>query len=123
MLLELVGKNIDLKEGLKDQAQKKFSKLDKYFAEEVQARAVFSKQKNGQKVEVTIFLPGTILRAEETSQDMFVSIDKTVDKLERIRQDLKKDIKIMKQLGLIILTRNRRKKKKIKISKKEKHLL
>ena len=50
MLLELVGKNIDLKEGLKDQAQKKFSKLDKYFAEEVQARAVFSKQKNGQKV-------------------------------------------------------------------------
>ena len=83
MLLELVGKNIDLKEGLKDQAQKKFSKLDKYFAEEVQARAVFSKQKNGQKVEVTIFLPGTILRAEETSQDMFVSIDKTVDKLER----------------------------------------
>lgn len=83
MLLELVGKNIDLKEGLKDQAQKKFSKLDKYFAEEVQARAVFSKPKNGQKVEVTIFLPGTILRAEETSQDMFVSIDKTVDKLER----------------------------------------
>lgn len=83
MLLELVGKNIDLKEGLKDQAQKKFSKLDKYFAEEVQARVVFSKQKNGQKVEVTIFLPGTILRAEETSQDMFVSIDKTVDKLER----------------------------------------
>lgn len=83
MLLELVGKNIDLKDGLKNQAQKKFSKLDKYFAEEVQARAVFSKQKNGQKVEVTIFLPGTILRAEETSQDMFVSIDKTVDKLER----------------------------------------
>ncbi len=83
MLLELVGKNMELKEGLKNQAEKKFSKLDKYFAEEIKARAVFSTQKKGQKVEVTIFLPGTILRAEETTSDMFASIDKAVDVLER----------------------------------------
>ncbi|EFI41791.1 MULTISPECIES: ribosome hibernation-promoting factor, HPF/YfiA family [Peptoniphilus] len=83
MLLKLVGKNMELTESLKKQAEKKFSKIDKFFDEEVEARAVFSTQKGSQTVEVTIFLPGTILRAEETTQDMYASIDKVVDVLER----------------------------------------
>lgn len=83
MLLKLVGKNINLTEGLKNQAEKKFSKLDRYFSEEIEGRAVFSTQKDNHTVEVTIFLPGTILRAEETTKDMYASIDKAVDVLER----------------------------------------
>ncbi|RVU55608.1 ribosome hibernation-promoting factor, HPF/YfiA family [Anaerosphaera multitolerans] len=83
MLLKLVGKNMDLTESLKAQAEKKFSKLDNYFNEEIEGRVVFSTQKNNMTVEVTIFLPGTILRAEETTQDMYASIDKALDSLER----------------------------------------
>lgn len=83
MLLNLVGKNIELTEGLKTQAEKKISKLDKYFNEEIEGRAVLSTQKNNQTVEVTVFLPGTILRAEETTQDMYTSMDKAVSALER----------------------------------------
>lgn len=83
MLLNYVGKNIELKEGLKNQAEKKFSKLDKYFSEEIEARVVFSEHKSGQKVEVTVFLPGTILRAEEETDNFFTSIDKALDILER----------------------------------------
>ena len=93
MKLELVGKNIDLTEALKDRANEKLSKIDKYFNEEVRARAVFSTQKNGQTVEVTIFLPGTILRAEETTEDMYESIDKVVDALSRQTRKYKTRLK------------------------------
>src|SRR5699024_12172320 len=40
-------------------------------------------QRNLKKIEITINLPGTILRAEESSDDMYASIDRAVDVLER----------------------------------------
>lgn len=83
MLLNFVGKNIELTESLKTQAERKFSKLDRYFSEEVETKVTFSTQKGSKTVEVTVLLPGTILRAEETSDDMYASIDKAVDVLER----------------------------------------
>ena len=83
MKLNLVGKNIELTDAIKEQAERKFAKLDKYFDEEVQARVVLSTQKINQKVEVTISLPGTILRAEESTTDLYASMDKVVDSLAR----------------------------------------
>lgn len=83
MLLNFVGKNIELTESLKDVAEKKFSKLDKYFSEEAEARVVFSTVREEQTVEVTIFLPKTIIRAEETTDDMYSSMDNAVDALAR----------------------------------------
>ncbi|WP_138159495.1 ribosome hibernation-promoting factor, HPF/YfiA family [Peptoniphilus catoniae] len=93
MLLDLVGKNIELTDGLKDYARSKFSKIDKYFDKEIKARAVFSTVKNDQTVEVTIFLPGTILRAEETTEDMYTSIDKAIDALSRQTRKYKTRLK------------------------------
>ena len=83
MLLNFVGKNIELTESLKNVAEKKFSKLDKYFSEEAEARVVFSTVREQQTVEVTIFLPKTIIRAEETTDDMYYSMDNAVDALAR----------------------------------------
>ncbi|MDY3902902.1 ribosome hibernation-promoting factor, HPF/YfiA family [Peptoniphilus sp.] len=83
MLLNFVGKNIELTESLKNVAEKKFSKLDKYFSKEVEARVVFSTIREEQTVEVTIFLPKTIIRAEETTDDMYSSMDNAVDALAR----------------------------------------
>lgn len=83
MKLELIGKNLDLTQSLKNQSEKKLSKLDKYFDEEVKVRAVLSTSKGNSTVEVTVFLPGTIIRAENTSDDMYASIDTTIDMLER----------------------------------------
>ncbi len=83
MLLNFVGKNIELTESLKNMAEKKFSKLDKYFSEEAEARVVFSTVREQQTVEVTIFLPKTIIRAEETTDDMYSSMDNAVDALAR----------------------------------------
>ncbi|MGO1580619.1 MAG: ribosome hibernation-promoting factor, HPF/YfiA family [Peptoniphilaceae bacterium] len=83
MKLKLLGKNLELTEALKDQAENKLSKIDRYFDNEVEARAVFSTQKGDHTVEITVFLPGTILRSEETTNDMYMSIDGAVDGLER----------------------------------------
>lgn len=83
MKLILTGKNLTLTDDLKTLAEKKLSKLDKYFADEVEARAVFSHIKNRNRIEVTVFLKGATLRAEETSDDMETSMDKVVDVLSR----------------------------------------
>lgn len=83
MLLEFVGKNIELTDALKKQAEKKLSKLDRYFHEEIKGKITFSTLKGSKTAEVTIFLPGTILRSEETTDDMYASIDRAVDVLER----------------------------------------
>ncbi len=83
MKLNFTGKNMEVTEALKDVTSKKFGKLEKYFQKDIEGDVVFSTEKNRQIIEVTINLPGTILRAEEASDDMYAAIDKAVDVLER----------------------------------------
>lgn len=83
MNLNYTGKNMDLTDALKDVTDKKMGKLDKYFQKDIQGNVTFSSEKNRKIIEVTINLPGTIIRAEESTDDMYASIDKAVDILER----------------------------------------
>ena len=83
MNLNYTGKNMDLTQALKDVTDKKMGRLDKYFQKDVEGNVTFSSEKNRKIIEVTISLPGTIIRAEESSDDMYASIDKAVDVLER----------------------------------------
>ncbi|QIL46542.1 ribosome-associated translation inhibitor RaiA [Vagococcus coleopterorum] len=82
------GENIEVTEAIRDYVEKRISKLERYFDKEKAPEAtahvnlkVYS-DKNA-KVEVTIPLPYIVLRAEETSHDLYASIDMVVDKLER----------------------------------------
>ena len=77
------GKNIDVTEGLKNAVYDKLSKLEKYFAEDAVAQVTFSVEKDRQKIEVTIPMKGHIIRAEQVSDDMYVSIDLVVEVIER----------------------------------------
>ncbi|MBW4827855.1 MAG: ribosome-associated translation inhibitor RaiA [Clostridiaceae bacterium] len=82
MKIKITGKNMDITDALREIAFKKLGKLDKYFQGDVDTNVTFSVEKDRQIIEVTINLPGTILRAEEYSDDMYTSIDKAVDVLE-----------------------------------------
>ncbi|MGG7164570.1 ribosome hibernation-promoting factor, HPF/YfiA family [Clostridium ihumii] len=82
MKVKSIGKNIEITTALKETIEKKLSKLDKYFSQEVQATATFSVEKNNHRVEVTIPFNGVTLRAEERKGDMYVAIDLVLDKLE-----------------------------------------
>ena len=83
MKVYIYARNIDLTEGLKEAVESKLSRLDKYFSESVEARATLSVTKHSQTVEVTIPFGAVLLRAEESSEDMYKSIDLVRDKLER----------------------------------------
>ena len=82
MKLNFTGKNIEVTEALRDVTEKKLGKLDKYFQGNAEGNVVYSVERNRKIIEITINLPGTILRAEESSDDMYASIDKAVDVLE-----------------------------------------
>lgn len=83
MKMNYAGKNVEVTDALRDVTEKKLTKLDKYFQKDIEGNVTFSTQKNRKIIEVTINLPGTIIRAEESSDDMYASIDKAVDVLER----------------------------------------
>ena len=70
-------------DSLKDRAEKKLSKLERYFSQEPEAIVRFKQQRGGRNIaEITMSVNGLILRAEEDSNDMYLSIDRAVDKLE-----------------------------------------
>ncbi len=77
------GKNIEITEGLRNAVYDKLSKLEKYFAEDASAQVTFSVEKDRQKIEVTIPMKGHIIRAEQVSDDMYVSIDLVLEVIER----------------------------------------
>lgn len=80
------GENIEVTQAIRDYVQKRISKLEKYFEQSVDSTAHVNLkvyQNKDSKVEVTIPLPYLTLRAEETSPDLYASIDLVTDKLER----------------------------------------
>lgn len=83
MKVTIVAKNVEVTPALKEMVEKKISKLDKYFEPNVEAKATLSVQKNRQIFEVTIPFNGVILRREESSDDMYKSIDIVEEKLQR----------------------------------------
>lgn len=83
MNFTITGKNIEVTEGLRSAIQEKIGKLDKYFSSETVAIVTLSVEKERQKIEVTIPVKGNIIRAEEVSNDMYVSIDLVEEIIER----------------------------------------
>lgn len=77
------GKNIEVTPGLKDAIEQKLGKLERYFTPETEINVTLSVEKGRQKIEVTIPVKGNIIRSEQTSDDMYVSIDLVEEIIER----------------------------------------
>ena len=77
------GKNIDVTPGLKNTIEEKLGKLERYFTPETEIIVTLSVEKERQKIEVTIPVKGNIIRSEQTSTDMYVSIDLVEEVIER----------------------------------------
>lgn len=77
------GKNIEVTSGLKSTIEQKLSKLERYFTPETEIIVTLSVEKERQKIEVTIPVKGNIIRSEQTSNDMYVSIDLVEEVIER----------------------------------------
>lgn len=83
MKILVKGKNMDVTGALEDYVEKRFAKLEKYFHNEMEGTVTLSVVKNDQTAEATLPLNRYILRAEDTSGDLYGSIDAIVKKLER----------------------------------------
>lgn len=79
----ILGRNIDVTPGLKAAVEEKIGKLDKYFNPETEVHVTLSVEKERQKIEVTIPVKGSIIRSEQVSNDMYVSIDLVEEIIER----------------------------------------
>ena len=77
------GKNIEVTAGLRETIEQKLGKLERYFTPETEITVTLSVEKERQKIEVTIPVKGTIIRSEQTSSDMYVSIDLVEEIIER----------------------------------------
>ncbi len=82
MKTTITGKNIELTQGLKDAVEERFKKLDKYFNKDTEAIITLDVEKGRQKIEVTIPMKGSYLRAEEVTSDMYASIEAVTNTLE-----------------------------------------
>ena len=79
----ITGKNINVTNGLKEIIYEKLGKLEKYFTPETEAHVTLSVEKDRQKMEVTIPVKGTIIRAEQESADMYATVDLVQEVVER----------------------------------------
>ena len=92
MKMIISGKNIDVTPGLRSAVESKLGKLERYFTADTEIYVTLSVEKDRQKIEVTIPMKGNIIRSEQVSNDMYVSIDMAVDLLERMIRKYKTKI-------------------------------
>lgn len=106
MNLNIRGEKIEVTAAMKDYAEEKLTKLEKYLnnSSDVTANVLVKLRNHMQKVEITIFLPSLILRSEEEQADFYAAIDNSIDKLERqIRKNktrIESKNKVYKSLSL-----------------------
>lgn len=93
------GKNIEITQGLKDNIERKLGKLERYFTPDTEITVTLSVEKERQKIEVTIPVKGDIIRSEQESTDMYVSIDLVEEVIERQLRKYKNKLVAKHQAG------------------------
>ena len=95
----IIGKNIDVTPGLREAVESKLGKLERYFTPNTEIHVTLSVQKGHQKIEVTIPVKGGMVRSEQESSDMYVSIDLVEEVIERQLRKYKEKIVAKQQDG------------------------
>lgn len=83
MQITVKGKNIEVTEALREYAEKRLSKLNKYSDSIISADVTFSTERSLHIADVNIHTTGSVFRGEEKTSDMYASIDSAVEKLEK----------------------------------------
>ena len=93
----ITGRGTNVTDGLRSAIEEKLGKLEHYFAPDTEVQVTLKVEKDRQKVEVTVPVKGHIIRAEQVSDDMYVSIDLIEDIIERQLRKYKTKIVDSKQ--------------------------
>ncbi len=99
MRIIITGKNIEVTEGLKSAINEKLGKLERFFTPATEVLVTLSVEKERQKIEVTIPVKGNIIRSEQVSNDMYVSIDLVEEIIERQLKKYKNKLSDQQKTG------------------------
>ncbi len=83
MQVSVTFRHIDATEPLKKHAMDKVGHLKKYLDDATQAHVVLSTEKHAQRADIQIASHGMLMRGKEDSSDLYNSIDRAVEKLEK----------------------------------------
>ena len=83
MKFTIVERKIKIEDELRQYALRKVEKLDRYFQQDSDTTITFSELRGKQTVEITVRQVGLVVRAEETTTDMYASVDGAISSIER----------------------------------------
>jgi putative sigma-54 modulation protein len=83
MNISITFRHMEASEAIKSYARDKLAKLQKFLRKPMTAKVTLSLDKLRHVAETRISSGGEHLEAKETSEDMYASIDRVLDKLER----------------------------------------
>ncbi|MFC1841311.1 ribosome hibernation-promoting factor, HPF/YfiA family [Thermodesulfobacteriota bacterium] len=83
MDITVTFRHVESSESLKEYAEEKLSKMDKYFDYPIEAHVVLAVEKFRRIADVNLNVNGTVIKAEEETEDMYSSIDQVMDKIEK----------------------------------------
>ncbi|OGW48388.1 MAG: ribosomal subunit interface protein [Nitrospirae bacterium RBG_19FT_COMBO_42_15] len=77
------GRHIDVTDALRNYAESKVKKIEKYLPGTTEAVVTLSVQKYRHNAEILIKVNGLLIQAEDETGEMYSAIDKVMDKIER----------------------------------------
>lgn len=83
MKITIYGKQMSVRESLKELIEKKLGKFDKFFGSETEAFVTCRVRKGVKILEITVNYGGTTFRSEEESETFVTALDRAVEGLER----------------------------------------
>ncbi len=96
MKITVIGRKCTPRDSFKEHAEKKLSKIDRFFGDSATAKVTATVEKSSQTVEITVMNEGMIFRAQSKADNMNEALDDCVDLL--IRQIRKNKTKLEKRL-------------------------
>ncbi len=82
MNINIIGRQVTVRDDMKELVAKKLAKFDRYFPQGADATVTFRKIRDNECMEITISVVGTLFRAEESTPDFRTSLTRCIDTIE-----------------------------------------
>lgn len=83
MQISMTFRHMDASDAMKELITEKVNKVKKYLQGPIEANVVLSVERYLQSCDITISASGKVYKGHEETDDMYASIDRVMDKIER----------------------------------------
>ena len=103
MKITVYGKQMSVRDSLKDAVEKKLMKFDKFFGDDAEAFVTCKVRKGVKIIEITVNYGGATFRCEEENETFISALDRAIEGLERqIRKNKTRVEKMIKRAPAVI---------------------